>query len=200
MNIHKRVTLEILNEYLEDLKAIPKPVEEGYFTRNRKYVPMREMLLTMIKVHTSSNNIFKHYPHLTPKIDGVVQDSKEILRKAVEVLDYMYEIFNLTPITDGYDLSNINVNDKIMFDNEKLWYTVQAIGGQYLVCNATLKNDYVFTIYDMDKKIRGSDNKVFHSGYSNKEECEMRLYELLHEDLEISMRNRAPCEVIRIKR
>lgn len=93
----------------------------------------------------------------------------------------------------------IKVGSKFKFKEDRLWFTVQAFDGRYVVCTSETKLGLFHTILDLDKCIRGDDNMVFHSGYDTVELCEARLKEFITGDLEISHRNWLQLNIIKFE-
>lgn len=93
--------------------------------------------------------------------------------------------------------SELKVGTRIKFSNDRSWFTVQARNDRFIICNAVQKTNTWHTIIDLEKNIRGDDNMVLHSGYSDREECEARLIEFASGDLEISHRNNVALEIAR---
>ncbi|MCT7371886.1 hypothetical protein [Mycolicibacterium llatzerense] len=78
-------------------------------------------------------------------------------------------------MTDTLTLPRFETGMKIRFGEEKSAYTVQAIAGdgRYLVCTKpfNLRKTVLYTVVDLAKGIRGTDNRVFDMGYKTPEEC-----------------------------
>lgn len=90
------------------------------------------------------------------------------------------------------------VGSKIKFAEEKQRYTVQAAGERFLVCNKpfNLKKTTLYTIVDLEDKVRGPESLVFGAGAETREHCEEMLMRLEGRDhelgwtTEVSHRNR----------
>lgn len=89
--------------------------------------------------------------------------------------------------------STYSTGKKIKFKEERFKYTIQACSDRYLICTKpfNLKKIYLYTIVDLKKKIRGTDNYVFspHT-YNTKEGSEIALQELISRKMSISNRNK----------
>lgn len=96
------------------------------------------------------------------------------------------------------DLSVLTVGSRIRFEDDNLWFTVQALNEKFIVCNAITKKNIFHTIIDIEKNIRGDDNLVLHSGYDDITECTDRLAELTNNTIEVSHRNRVKLKVKKI--
>lgn len=97
------------------------------------------------------------------------------------------------------DPKTLEVGQKVKFHNDHLWFTVQSRNERYVICNAITKKNTFHTILDLDQEIRGDDNLVFHEGYDNQGECDLRLQDFINGEIEISHRNRVPLIIVDIK-
>lgn len=88
----------------------------------------------------------------------------------------------------------IRVGTKIKFPEEKQRYTVQACDGRYAVCTKPFncRKTVLYTIIDVQEKIRGTENLIFCVGFETKEQCQEALQRLAKGESEISYRNRIP--------
>lgn len=99
------------------------------------------------------------------------------------------------------------VGDKVRFAEEKQAYTIQARGSRYLVCTKPFnpKRTVLYTVIDLEEKVRGTENLVFGAGAETREDCEEMLMRLEGRDTElgwateVSHRNRIPLRVLGIK-
>ena len=91
-------------------------------------------------------------------------------------------------------MDTIKEGSKITFAEEKRPYIVRAIGKRYAVCTKpfNLKHTTLYTVIDIDEKIRGTENLVFGMGAETDDECNEMLYRLEHGESEVSHRNRIP--------
>ena len=90
----------------------------------------------------------------------------------------------------------INVGDKIYIPTEKRPFKVRACDDRYIICTKAYnpKRTYRYFIIDLVEGIRGPDNiAIALGGYETDEDCNERLLELQHGDLEISWRRRVKC-------
>ena len=87
--------------------------------------------------------------------------------------------------------------DKILFEGMKRSFTVQASNERYAVCTQpfNLKHTVLYTIVDLEKKIRGTENLVFCLGFETVKACEEALNRITKGDSEISYRNRVPLNI-----
>lgn len=96
----------------------------------------------------------------------------------------------------------IRPGDFITFEEERVKYEVQARSQRYLVCTKPfrLRNTVIYTIVDLQERIRGTENLVLCSGFETRELCEEAIARLegrsgLDFVSEVSSRNRAPLRV-----
>ena len=189
-----------IDNYEIILDSLVKPVPEGYFTTNRQFVPMRKDLIDIIHKISALKYIEENVPYLNQKVcNEYLIDLGNILESALNVLKKLDAIFGLTEPSNGIRLIDIEVNDKVKFNGDNRWYTVQARNDDFIICNHVGKNDTYHTIVDVKKGIRGADNLIFHSGYFTQEDCINRLREFVSGELEVSYRNRVHSEVIKRK-
>ena len=83
---------------------------------------------------------------------------------------------------------------KIKFAEEKRPYIIRDIGKRYAVCTKpfNLKNTVLYTIIDIEKKIRGTENLIFGFGAETDDQCREMLLRLESGETEISHRNWIP--------
>ena len=88
-------------------------------------------------------------------------------------------------------LSKLKVGDKVKFSSEKQRYTIQARNKRFIICTKPFnaKETVLYTIVDIDRYCRGTDNLVFHKGYETKANCEENLNYLANGKMEVSYRN-----------
>lgn len=98
--------------------------------------------------------------------------------------------------------------DRIKFAEEKQSYKVQAAGERYLVCNKPLNihRTVLYTVVDLEERIRGTENLIFGAGAETTEECEEMLARLEGRDAdlgfttEISRRNYIGLKIVQVIR
>lgn len=92
---------------------------------------------------------------------------------------------------DKYKVDKYKVGDLIGFVEEKQRYTIRACDNRYLICTKpfNLKHTVLYTIVDLKKGIRGTDNLVFGFGYETSRQCGDNLKLLQDGIMEISKRN-----------
>ena len=96
------------------------------------------------------------------------------------------------------------VGSKVKFASEKHRYTVQASNERYAVCNKpfNLRHTTLYTIIDLQEKVRGPENLIFGEGAETRKECEEMLERLTavgtgpHNELsEVSHRHRIDLDI-----
>lgn len=98
----------------------------------------------------------------------------------------------------------LDVGNRIQFDDDRYWYTVQAVGTRYVVVNrpyhaGTLhgQTTTVYAILDFVKMRRGPENLVFDFGAETRNQCHEMMCRLEAGDTEISYRNNIPLRIYR---
>ena len=94
-------------------------------------------------------------------------------------------------------MREIKKGSKITFAEEKRPYVVRALGERYAVCTKpfNLKHTVLYTIIDIDEKIRGTENLIFGMGAETDEDCDEMLQRLESGQTEISHRNRVTLRI-----
>jgi len=92
----------------------------------------------------------------------------------------------------------MNECDKIKFAEEKQAYTIQAKNERFLVCTKPFnpRKTVLYTIVDLVKKIRGTENLIFCMGFETVELCEEALRRIVSGESKISKRNQIPLCII----
>jgi hypothetical protein len=85
----------------------------------------------------------------------------------------------------------LEVGQKIKFREEKQRYRVQAANRRYAICTKpfNLKHTVLYTIVDLEKDIRGTENLIFGMGAETREKCLEMLVRLAGGESEVSHRN-----------
>ena len=96
----------------------------------------------------------------------------------------------------------LSVGDKIWFKGEKRPYTIIASNDRYLICTKPFVaiKTVIYTIVDLSKNIRGTENTIFEMGMETEEYCNNALKRLIVGDSQISHRNRVALEVTKIQK
>ena len=94
------------------------------------------------------------------------------------------------------------VGDKIWFKGEKRPYTIIASNDRYLICTKPFVaiKTVIYTIVDLSKNIRGTENTIFEMGMETEEYCNNALKRLTVGDSQISHRNRVALEVTKTQK
>ena len=89
----------------------------------------------------------------------------------------------------------------IKFKEEKQRYTIQAFNDRFLICTKPFnpRKTVLYTIVDLEKKIRGTEDLIFCMGYETQELCEEALERLVTGESEISHRNRIELNIKEIE-
>jgi len=92
----------------------------------------------------------------------------------------------------------MKAGDKIRFRGETRPYTIRCRSERYLVCTKpfNLKKTVIYTIVDLIKGIRGTENTVFCMGFESDQDCNEALERLESGDSEVSHRNFVKLEII----
>jgi hypothetical protein len=86
---------------------------------------------------------------------------------------------------------------KIKFRAEKQRYTVQAANPRYAVCTKPFncRRTVLYTVIDLENKIRGTENLIFGAGVETREACLEMLVRLVGGETEVSRRNWVPLDI-----
>jgi hypothetical protein len=91
---------------------------------------------------------------------------------------------------------NLKTGDRVRFYSEEddCIYTVQCRSENFIICTAPCpeQQSVWYSIIDLERGVRGTDNMVFGNGYETPEQCASRLEELVAGDMEVSYRNNVP--------
>lgn len=102
-----------------------------------------------------------------------------------------------------FDPKELEVGQKVKFDNENIWYLVRSVRHPFVICGCKLFGKSYYTILDVEKGIRGTGTS-WGCGYITDQDVELSMLALHgeHPDEitnEISNRNRVPMVVINVK-
>ena len=89
------------------------------------------------------------------------------------------------------------VGQKVKFASERRRYTVQAASRRYAVCTKPFaaRHTVLYTVIDLQKQVRGTENLIFGAGAETREQCLEMLVRLAAGETEISRRNRVPLDI-----
>jgi hypothetical protein len=95
-------------------------------------------------------------------------------------------------------LDDLKKGAKVYFANELHPYTVRAVGKRFAVCTKPfpLKSTVLYTIIDMEEKIRGTEDLVFGEGAESDRQCQRMVDRLENKITKISFRNRVDLRII----
>lgn len=100
------------------------------------------------------------------------------------------------------DLSGLLAGDRIWFEGEKRPYTIKAADKRFKICTKpyNIKHTVIYSIVDLDKQIRGTENLIFCMGFETTELCEEALERLRKGESEISHRNYTQLKIKKVER
>lgn len=92
------------------------------------------------------------------------------------------------------------VNQRIWFAGEKKPYRVRACDERFSVCTKpmNLLKTVMYTIVDLGRGIRGTENLVFCMGFEDDEDCNDALKRLQSGESEVSRRNFVALDIVRL--
>jgi hypothetical protein len=97
-------------------------------------------------------------------------------------------------VIEKEDLYKLAIGEKIWFSEERCGYTIQAKGGQYLICTKPFnpKHTVLYTIVDIENMMRGPEDLVFGMGAETRQACEEMLHRLRIGESDLSHRHSIP--------
>lgn len=92
------------------------------------------------------------------------------------------------------------VGDKLKFAEEKRPFKIRALNSRFVICTQpfNLKKTVFYTVIDLKKNIRGTENLIFGMGAETHNECIEMLQRLTAGETDISHRNNIKCNIERI--
>lgn len=95
------------------------------------------------------------------------------------------------------DWSKVRAGDRIRFAEDKQKYTVKARSERYLVCTKpfNLKRTVIYTVIDIERGVRGTEDLIFGMGAETREECEEMISRLESGESGVSYRNVVPLKI-----
>jgi methylphosphotriester-DNA--protein-cysteine methyltransferase len=99
------------------------------------------------------------------------------------------------------DKAKAKKGDKIWFRPEKKPYQVRAFDERFIICTKPYnpQRTVMYTIIDLQKGIRGTENLVFCMGFESDEDCMEALKRLQTGETEVSYRNRVSLDIVKIQ-
>lgn len=99
------------------------------------------------------------------------------------------------------DITKAQPGDKIYFESEKRPYTIIVRDEIFIICTKyfAAKHTVMYTIIDLKRQVRGTENLVFCMGFEDHELCQQALERLQKGESEVSYRNYVPLDVVKIK-
>ncbi|MGJ0846527.1 hypothetical protein ACR77J_07555 [Tissierella praeacuta] len=93
---------------------------------------------------------------------------------------------------------SLKVGDKIRFMGEKQKYTIKAKSDRFIICTKpfNLKRTCLYTIVDLERMVRGANDRVFNPyNYMVQEDINECLKDLESGKVEVSYRNCVPLDI-----
>lgn len=89
------------------------------------------------------------------------------------------------------------VGDFVRIPEHKRPFVVKARDERYIICTKPYnpKHTVIYFIIDLERNVRGTDDRVFCMGYETQEQCEERLENLRSGLSAVSYRNSVPLDV-----
>lgn len=98
---------------------------------------------------------------------------------------------------------DIKVGTKIKFMDQQYWWTCTYADNRFIIAirfDKRLKNNYYYTICDLNYMVRGKDNLTLsYWDYSNPEVCKEAIKEFYDGELEVSYRNFVELDIREIR-
>lgn len=90
----------------------------------------------------------------------------------------------------------------IKFATDKRPFKIRACNERFLVCTKpfNLKKTVIYTIVDLEKNIRGTENLTFCMGFETDQECKEALERLTSGVSEITRRNFVPLDIVSVSK
>lgn len=90
----------------------------------------------------------------------------------------------------------LKVGDKAYIRDEKRPYYVKCRDDRFIICTKPYnpKHTVYYFIVDLQRGVRGTDDRVFCNGYETNSQCLERLSELQNGEINVSSRNCVPLE------
>ncbi len=91
----------------------------------------------------------------------------------------------------------MEVGDKIKFKEEKQRYTIRASNRRFAVCTKPFncKKTTLYTVIDLERNIRGTENLIFSAGAETDQQCIDMLDRLTKGETEVSYRKCIPLKI-----
>lgn len=101
---------------------------------------------------------------------------------------------HLDLITEG-----VAVGQKIWFVGEKNPYTIRCFNNRFIICTKpfNLKKTVIYTIIDLVRNVRGTENLIFCMGFESDQDCNEALQRLSSGESEVTYRNFVPLYIER---
>ena len=95
---------------------------------------------------------------------------------------------------------SFSVGQKIFFEKDKRPYTVRACDSRFIICTKpfNLKNTVLYTIIDLKRNVRGTENLIFCMGFESDQDCQEALIRLQSGESEVTYRNFVELDIRKI--
>lgn len=102
---------------------------------------------------------------------------------------------------DLQEATRFHEGQKIWFAREKRPYTVQCFSDRFVICTKPFnpKRTVLYTIIDLKRKVRGTEDLIFCMGFETKELCQEALERLEAGESEVSYRNCVDLYILKLK-
>ena len=89
---------------------------------------------------------------------------------------------------------------KVYVKAEKRPYKVRACDGRFVICTKPFnpQKTVQYFIIDKERNVRGTENLIFGMGFETDKECNEALDRLQKGESEVSYRNVAPLDIVRV--
>ena len=114
-------------------------------------------------------------------------------------VDYGYLLRDPTYQNHVAFCKSLNVGDKIKFWTEKRSYVIKAKSERYLICTKAfnLQNTVLYTILDLERFVRGRNDRVFNPyDYTKQEDIDKCLNDLVSGGISVSHRHCVVIDVV----
>lgn len=104
----------------------------------------------------------------------------------------------MSDIIDVIQVKPFSIGQKIFFASEKRPYTVKACNKRFAVCTKPFnaRRTCLYTIIDLKRQVRGTENLIFCMGFETDELCQEALKRLSKGETEVSYRNCIDLDII----
>ena len=89
--------------------------------------------------------------------------------------------------------------ERVWFQSEVKPYRVRACDDRFAICTKpfNLQRTVMYTIIDLERNVRGTENLIFCMGFETDQECEDALIRLQNGESKVSYRNVVSLDIIK---